>query len=166
MWVGKMGFMVWTKDAVHAGTDHLVTVEVMRDNRVLWAGRFDFPTEDDLEPGAQRFYGYEINGLFLDDTPPLPAGIGRIPSPYPSRGMEYSHGLSGHLRSRLRIHGHDMWTKDKVEIYVKEIRQLATSFDTLEWIEDSDWTKLGTWGADADLSTDSSEGSTTWTLGF
>lgn len=164
MWIGKIGFTVRTKDAVHAGTDHLVTVEIMRDQRVLWAGKFDYVTEDDLERGAERFYGYVVPGLYLDATPPLPEGIGRIPAPYPSRGMEYSNGLAKHMKCRLRIHGDDMWTKDRVDIWLKYIRQLATSFDTLDWIEDQDWTKLGSWTQDANLSTDTSEGTTIWTL--
>ena len=58
-----------------------------------------------------------------------------------------------------------MWTKDQVDIWLKNIRQLATSFDTLDWIEDQDWTKLGSWTRDVNLSTDTSEGATTWTLG-
>ena len=49
----------------------------------------------------------------------------------------------GHLRCRLRIRGDDLWTKDKVDIWVKPIRQGATRFDTLDWIEDRDWTRLG-----------------------
>ncbi len=164
MWVGRIGFIVWTKDAMVAGTDHLVIVEIIRDGRVLWAGKFDYATEDDLEPGAQRFYGYVVPGLYLDETPPLPEGIGRIPAPYPALGMEYSNGLNGHMQCRLRIHGDDLWTKDQVDIWTKDIRQLATSFDTLEWIEDQNWARLGSWTQDVNLSTDRAEGATTWTL--
>ncbi len=163
MWISKIGFEVWTEDAVYAGTDHLVTIEVMRDNRVLWAGKFDYSTEDDLEAGAQRWYGYVVPGLYLDETPPLPEGIGRIPAPYPSQGMEYSNGLHDHMRCRLHIHGDDMWTKDRVDIWVKEIKQVATSFDTLDWVE-QDWTHLGAWTQDTNLSWDGGEGFTTWTL--
>jgi hypothetical protein len=44
------------------------------------------------------------------------------------------------------------------------IRQRATSFDTLAWQEDPDWTYMASWTQDVAMSTDSSEGVTTWNL--
>ena len=84
--------------------------------------------------------------------------------PYPGYGFEFSNGLNGHLKLRLKINGDDMWIKDNVDLYVRFIRQKATSFDTLAWIEDPDWTYIATWNQDAAMSTDSSEGKTTWTM--
>jgi hypothetical protein len=164
MWIGNIGFMVWTKDTPVAGTDSLVTVEMIRNGNHLFTGRLDFPTLDDLEPGSVRFYGYEVPARYLDRTPPLPDGVGRIPPPYPDKGVEFSDGLIGHLACRLRIHGNDLWTKDRVDIYVKETRLVATSFDTEGWRTDQFWTHLGMWTQDVDLSTDSTEGPDTWTL--
>ncbi len=45
-------------------------------------------------------------------------------------------GMNGHLKIRLRIRGDDMWIKDNVDLYVRFIRRIATSFDTLAWKED------------------------------
>lgn len=167
MWIGAIRLNVATVDQPHAGTDHLVQATVIRDGAELRVLNLDYPTEDDLEPGAIRNYDY-IGPTKLprrnDQTPQLPDGIGRIPMPYPGYGFEFSNGLSGHLRIRLRIRGDDMWIKDNVSLYVRYIRQVATSFDTLAWIEDSFWTYIASWGQDAPLSTDSSEGFTTWTL--
>jgi len=72
--------------------------------------------------------------------------------------------LGGHLILRLRINGDDMWIKDNVDLYVQQIRQKATSFDTLAWIQDTDWHYAATWSRDVPMSTDSSEGFTTWNL--
>jgi len=99
-----------------------------------------------------------------DQTPELPSGVGQIPMPYPGYGFEFSSGLGGHLRIRLRIRGSDMWIKDNVDLYVRFIRQKATSFDTLAWIEDSDWSYVASWGHDIPMSTQIFEGFATWTL--
>ena len=44
---------------------------------------------------------------------------------------------------------------------VRFIRQIATSFDTLAWVEDSSRTYVASWTRDVAMSTDSSEGVTT-----
>ena len=167
MWIGSIRLIVETKDAPYAGTDSLVRATILRNGNELRVLRLDYPTEDDLERGAIRNYDY-MGPTKLprrnDKTPELPDGIGRIPMPYPGYGFEFSDGLSGHLKIRLRIHGDDMWIKDNVDLYVRFIRNKATSFDTLAWIEDPDWSYIASWGQDVPMSTDSSEGFTTWTL--
>jgi len=167
MWIGAIRLVVQTKDAVDAGTDSLVQATVLRDGAELLVLNLDYPTEDDLERGAVRNYDY-IGPTKLprrnDQTPELPSGIGRSPMPYPGYGLEFSSGLNGHLVLRLRIRGDDMWIKDSVDLYVRFVRQRATSFDTLAWIEDPDFTYIASWTQDVALSTDSSEGSSTWNL--
>lgn len=64
----------------------------------------------------------------------------------------------------VQIRGDDMWIKDSIDLYVRFIRQRATSFDTLAWQEDADWTYITSWNQDVALSTDSSEGRTIWNL--
>jgi hypothetical protein len=167
MWIGGIRLIVHTKDAPFAGTDSLVQATVVRDGTGLRVLRLDYPTENDLEPGAIRAYDYSGPTKLPrrnDKTPPLPDGIGQIPMPYPGYGFEFSSGLNGHLTLRLRIRGDDMWIKDNVDLYVRHIRQRATSFDTLAWIEDQDWSYVATWGRDVPMSTDSREGFTTLNL--
>lgn len=167
MWIGAIRLVVQTKNAPFAGTDSLVQATVVRDGSDLRVLRLDYPTENDLEPGAIRAYDYSGPTKLPrrnDKTPPLPDGIGQIPMPYPGYGFEFSSGLSGHLTLRLRIRGDDMWIKDNVDLYVRYIRQRATSFDTLAWIEDQDWSYVATWGRDVPMSTDSREGFTTLNL--
>ena len=167
MWIGSIRLIVETKDARDAGTDSLVQATIVRDGADLRVLNLDYPTENDLERGAIRNYDY-IGPTRLprrnDKTPELPPGVGQNPMPYPGYGFEFSNGLSGHLKIRLRINGDDMWIKDNVDLYVRVIRQRATSFDTLAWQEDPDWTYISSWGQDVGMSTDSSEGVTTWTL--
>jgi hypothetical protein len=164
MWIGSIRVDVKTKDQQFAGTDSLVRAVIVRDGAELLALRLDWPTENDLERGAFRDYTYftlpRINHL----TPQLPDGIGMSPMPYPDHGIEYSIGMNGHFTLRLRIGGSDMWVKDNVDVYIREVRQVATSFDTLAWQEDSDWTYVASWGQDVAMSTDSGEGKTTWNL--
>ncbi|MBL8526917.1 MAG: hypothetical protein JNL68_04480 [Burkholderiales bacterium] len=167
MWIGAIRLIVATKDAPSAGTDNLVQATVLRDGAVLRVLNLDYPTENDLERGAIRNYDY-IGPTKLprrnDQTPELPPGIGQNPMPYPGYGFEFSNGLSGHLVLRLRIRGDDMWIKDNVDLYVRFIRRRATSFDTLAWVEDPDWTYIASWSRDVPMSTDASEGFTTWNL--
>lgn len=167
MWIGSIRLIVETKDAPYAGTDSLVQATILRDGTELRVLNLDYPAEDDLERGAIRNYDYSGPTKLPrrnDKTPELPPGIGQSPMPYPGYGFEFSNGLNGHLKIRLRIRGDDMWIKDNVDLYVRSIRRRATSFDTLAWLEDPDWTYICSWSQDVALSTDSSEGFTTWTL--
>ncbi len=167
MWVGAIRLTVETADQPYAGTDSLIRASFRRNGSEMRLLNLDYPTLDDHERGAIRNYDY-IGATKLprrnDKTPELPPGIGQIPMPYPGYGIEFSDGMNGHLSIRLKIHGDDMWIKDKVDLYVQQIRQVATSFDTLAWIRDSHWTYVASWTQDVALSTDSGEGVTVWTL--
>jgi hypothetical protein len=167
MWIGSIRLVVATADEPFAGTDSLVQATVLRDGDSLRVLNLDYPAENDLERGAIRAYDY-MGPTKLprrnDQTPELPPGIGQTPMPYPGYGFEFSNGLHGHLTIRLRIRGDDMWIKDNVDLYVRVIRLRATSFDTLAWQEDADWTYIASWTQNVALSTDSDEGVTTWNL--
>ena len=167
MWIGAIRLRVKTKDSKDAGTDDLVQAAVLRDGNQLRLLNLDYPTEDDLERGAVRNYDY-IGPTRLprrnDHTPELPPGIGQSPMPYPDYGLEFSNGLNGHLKIRLQTNGDDMWIKDNVELHVRQIRLKPTSFDTLAWQEDSEWSFIANWGQDVAMSQDSDEGTSAWTL--
>ena len=51
MWMGAIRLDVATKDADYAGTDNLVTTNIVRDGTGLLKLRLDYPTENDLERG-------------------------------------------------------------------------------------------------------------------
>lgn len=164
MWIGSLKLRIATEDAPNAGTDSLVTAMIVRDGHDVVDLRLDWPAEDDLERGAHRDYTYYELPRHNDKTPELPDGIGQTPMPYPDYGIEFSDKLTGHLKLRLRIRGSDMWIKDNVDLFIKEVRQVATSFDTLAWQQDGDWTYIATWSKDVAMSKDSDEGVTTWNL--
>lgn len=167
MWIGGIRLNVRTKDQPDAGTDGLLQAVILRDNREIVALNLDYPSEDDHERGASRNYDYTGPTKLQrrnDETPPLPPGIGRDPMPYPGYGIEFSSGMRSHLKIELRTDGEDMWIKDSVDLYVRQIRQVATSLDTLDWIEDSYWTYVASWPRDVSLSRDGSEGVSTWKL--
>lgn len=164
MWIGAIRLVVHTADSDDAGTDSLVRADVVRDGDALIALKLDYTDENDLERGATRAYEYVGLPRRNDSTPELPDDLAMSPSPYPDYGIEFSDGLQGHLVLRLRIAGDDMWIKDSVSLHVKEIRQRASSFDTLDWEDDRDWSYVGSWNRDVALSTDSDEGETTWNL--
>lgn len=167
MWIGSIRLAVHTANKTDAGTDSLVQARLKRDGTTLFTLNLDYTTEDDLERNAMRNYDY-MGPTKLprrnDKTPSLPPGVGQNPMPYPGYGIEFSNGMSNHLVLQLHINGSDMWIKDNVDLYVRKIRQVATSFDTLAWIEDSDWTYVATWSQDVKMSTDSGEGVTNWNL--
>jgi hypothetical protein len=167
MWIGAIRLVVHTKDAPDAGTDNLVTFGVLRDGIKLHGYKLDFPTEDDLERGAIRAYDYSgaaklprIN----DKTPELGDGVGQSPMPFPGFGFEFSSGLANHLTLQLEIHGPDMWIKDSVSLFIKQLRVGPTGFDTLDWKLDPDFSFVASWTKDIAFSTDSSEGTTKMNL--
>jgi hypothetical protein len=164
MWIGAIRLRVQTKDTTDAGTDHVVRAGVLRDGSELARLELDYADENDLERGAVRNYYYSNLPRRNHHTPELPPGVGQNPMPYPDHGFEFSDGVNGHMKLRLRIHGDDMWVKDNVDLYIKQVRNVATSFDTLAWQDDANWTFLGSWPKDVAMSTDSDEGTATWTL--
>jgi hypothetical protein len=166
MWVGAIRLGVRTGDTPPAGTDNLVLAHILRDDNEIAALRLDYADENDLERGAFRNYYYSSLPRRNDRTPTLPDGIGQNPMPYPDRGLEFSSGLAGHLKIRLSIGGDDLWLKDNVDLFIKEIRNVATSFDTLAWVTDPTWEYVGTWSRDVVLSQDPAEGTAAWTLVF
>lgn len=164
MWIAAIRFIVHTKDAPFAGTDSRVVARVLRDGHEIGFLPLDHLGENDLERGATRNYDFRNLHRRNDETPELPDGIGQSPMPYPDHGYEFSHGMPGHLTVKLEIESRDMWIKDSVEFFVVGISRQQTSFDTEEWIEDPHWTHVHTWNQDVAMSTDSSEGRTTWKM--
>jgi hypothetical protein len=164
MWVGAIKLKVATKDADFAGTDDLIQAVVVRDGSDIAVLNLDLSGVDDNERGDVRSYNFFPLARRNDQTPELPPGIGQNPMPYPDDGLEYSNGLAGHMKIRLRTDGDDMWIKDKVTLSIKQNRQVKTSFDTLAWVRDANWTEIVKWGQDVAISEDSGEGVTSWTM--
>jgi hypothetical protein len=160
MWIGSIKLTVSTSNREDAGTDDWVQAVVLRDGAEIVRLSLDYLDEDDLERGSTREYFYPGPSIPRrnDKTRELGPDVGQSPMPYPEFGLEFSSGLKGHLQIRLEINNTDMWIKDEVELHVKNISQRATSFDTVDWKEDSDWTFVAVWDKEKAMSLDSSEG--------
>ena len=166
MWIGAMRLVVGTADLPDGGTESVVQAAVLRDDTELVVLNLDYPKENDLERGAIRKYDYSGPTKLPrrhDGTAEMPSGVAVYPMPYPGYGFEFSDGLVGHLRIELRINGDDLWIKDKVDLYVKFIREQQKTYGSM-WREDPDWTYIGTWARDVALSRDPVEGVAKWTL--
>jgi hypothetical protein len=141
---------------------------VIRDGNELRLLNLDYPTEDDLERGAIRNYDYVWRAHDAPTAKRQDPGAA-------ARDWSDSDAVS---RLRLRVLQRDewpsdasaayprddMWIKDNVDLYIRPIRQRTNNFDTLAWIEDRDWTYIASWTQDVAMSTDSTEGFTTWNL--
>jgi hypothetical protein len=164
--MGSIMLDVRTKDADFAGTDSVVTATIVRDGKELYDLTLDYANEDDLERGASRRYWYLDIPRRNDGTPELPPDIGQIPMPYPDFGVQFSHGLAGHLALRLRVHGDDLWIKDEVDVSIREVSRVATSFDTEAW-QEGPWQDVASFGQDVPISPHfPPEGHPFWNLSF
>lgn len=167
MWVSSLRLRVKTKARAGAGTDNVVTVEVLRDGQRVANLKLDHRGQDDLEPGATQDFDY-TGPTALPRTPddPQHRPPGAREGPPPPHGIEFGRGLKGHIGLRATIHGTDAWTKDDIELHVKEIRQKPDINGRLSWSEDAAWTRVAHWTQDATLTGDSQRGPATWTMAF
>jgi hypothetical protein len=154
MWIGAVRLVVKTKDRRFAGTDSEVQMGVLRNGWELAYGPLDKASVDDHERGDERAYDFIFNDWFNDRTQPIDFDPSPNPPPYPDRGIEYSNGLGGHFGIRLRIMGADMWIKDELHIYTKQIRLKSTSQSEPSWRIDADWHYEGSSLTDVRMSTD------------
>jgi hypothetical protein len=165
MWIGSLRLRVRTKARPEAGTDNLVTVGLLRDGNEVAKLRLDHRYQDDLEPGVSQNFTFTGPSSLprSHDRPPMNEGTSRKPV-YPPYGIEFSQGCKGHLALQATIHGDDLWIKDSVELFVREIRPSIHADGTVTWVESSEWTPVARWGKDAPISGDKREGTRTWTM--
>lgn len=153
MWIGGVRLVVKTKDRKYAGTDSDVQAGFLRNGWELTYGTLDL-AGDDLGRGDERGYNFIFSDWFNDRTQPIDFDPSPNPPPYPDRGIEYSNGLVGNLGIRLRIMGADMWIKDELHIYTKQIRLKSTALSEPSWRLDDDWHYEGSSLTDVRMSTD------------
>lgn len=160
MWIGAIRLVVRTEDKSFAGTDSLVQAVVLRDDEPLVTLNLDHSNADDLERGATDTFVYTSLPTRADKTPGNPPGVSTSLPPWPPGGMEFSDGLAGHLKLRLRIKGSDLWIKDAVALSIKQFRVVPID----AWQLDANWSAIGAWNQDVTMSTDMFEGSSEWLM--
>lgn len=163
-WVSEIGWDIKTSNVPFAGTDTPIIVEILRDDAPVIALYIEPGNTSRLNRGESQFYWWRFQGAIFA---PNPSGIGvsHGGEGFP-HGVEFPHGIQGHLKCRLRAWGDDMWIKDNIGGYVRYARLVGVpgTIDSTIWVDDFDWTFIGNFAQDVALSTDSREGHETWTL--
>lgn len=163
-YISEIGWEITTADTEwYRGTDSRVTVEIIRDDDRILLLNVEPGHTSRLDRGDSAFHYWTFKGFFPVESEYVTygAGIG-----FPRDGVEFPEDIQGHLKCKFRIHGDDLWTKDNIEGYVRYVRpkHIPGTIDSHVWVDDLNWTHVGTFSQDANLSTDRSEGYTTWTL--
>ena len=163
-WVSEIAWDIRTSTIPWAGTDTRLTVEILRDNALVIALAVEPGNTSRLDRGESAFYWWTFHGANYapsDDEYATTTGGAGMP-----HGVEFPKGIGGHLECRLRAWGDDMWIKDNIDGYVRYAKERGVpgTIDSTIWVDDINWTPVGSFGVDATLSTDSSEGFRTWTL--
>jgi hypothetical protein len=156
-YITAIGFQIVTRDWEGAGTDSRVEVTVRRDGQDIethWIERGNTPR---LDRGDNNFYWFRFGRVYFD-----PPGLGTSTGgegPRPG-GVEFRHGVYGHLICKFRIFGDDAWIADRITVKVKYARRehVPNTIDTFKWVEDRHWTSLGTVENDIKMSTDAGDG--------
>lgn len=115
-----------------------------------------------LDRGNSVFHFWKFTGSIFVPSPITSwvAGLG-----YPN-AVEYPDDIKGHLKCRFTIYGKDLWRKDEIIGYVKYAKpqHVPGTIDSQIWVDDLNWTNVGAFTQDVNMSEDSSEGFKNWTL--
>jgi hypothetical protein len=156
MWIGALCLRVTTKAQPHSGTDYVVTAEMLRDGEVVQRFKLDYGAMDDMEPGATMDYcfaGAEGLPRKHDRTPRFKRGHREVEAP--GHGIEFSKGLNGHLAFRFKVQGPDVWLKDVIQLFIRELHPVRSE-SGVQWVEDKAWNHVATWGRDVPVGAEGS----------
>lgn len=150
-WTIKTGSKWWS------GTNTQIKIEILRDGSLV--------KRLNLEPGnTPRLDRSELATYYwvFQNPDGIGVSISGTAVPYYER---FPNGVRGHLQVRLIAKGDDAWEKEWISsnVYTGELRYVPGTIDSFVWNED--WETFF-FGQDVVLSTDRSEGFTTWTLNY
>jgi hypothetical protein len=158
MWIGSIRLVVPTgapggsgSRAVEPPSGAVVPVVLLRDGLEVSRLRLDIP-DHRAGTAASRTYDYLRLDRVSDRTPLLLHDAGGHLLPYPEYGVEYSQGLYGHLRVRLLTDPRTAASLEGVTMFVHRLRHRVVGPRRIAWVEDEDWSFLGTWGCGIPLS--------------
>jgi hypothetical protein len=155
--VTRIDWTIKTGDQWWSGTDTQIKIEILRDDTLLKRLNLEPGSTPRLNRSEQTTYYWEFQN---------PDGVGVSVSgtvvPYYE---QFPNGIRGHLKVRLIAKGDDAWEKDWIDssVYFGELRHVPGTIDSFVWNED--WESFF-FGQDVVLSTDRSEGFSTWTLNY
>ena len=158
MWIGSIRLVVPAgagnrpaPRAVGVPAAAVVPVALLRDGLEVARLRLDLP-EDGATAFASRTCDYLRLDRASDRTPLMLHDAGGRLLPYPEYGVEYSQGLFGHLRVRLLTDARTAASLEGVTMFVHRLRHRVVGPRQVAWVEDEDWSFLGTWGCGIPLS--------------
>ena len=161
-YVSAMGWDIKTSGEPGSGTDSQVTVTILRDDAPILSLNVEPGETTRLDRGNSVFHSWKFTGTIFvpSDITSWVAGMS-----YPD-GVEFPEDIKGHLKCRFEIHGADLWRKDNIGAYVKYTHpeHVPGTIDSFVWVDDLNWTFVGNFVQDVELSTDTGEGFSTWTL--
>jgi hypothetical protein len=154
----KVTKILWTIQTGHnawSGTDTPIVLEIYRDGDLLQRANLEPGHTPRLDKDSNATYYWEFKN---------PDGLGVAISgaavPY---YQEFRDGVNGHLKVKLIAKGDDAWEKQYIDSTVVsgDMAYVPGSIDSYFWQESYDRFYFG---RDVVLSTDSSEGYSSWTL--
>ena len=145
-YISAIGWDIKTSDEPGSGTDSRVTVTILRDDSAILSLNVEPGETVRLDRGNSVFHSWKFRGAIF----------------VPSDVISWVGGLG----YRFTIHGDDLWRKDDIIGYVRYTRpqHVPGTIDSQIWVDDINWTNVGNFTQDVNLSTDASEGFTNWTL--
>ena len=155
--VTRIDWTIKTGESWWSGTDTQIKIEIYRDGTML--------KRLNLEPGrTPRLDRGELATYYWVFQSPDGLGVAVSGTTVPYY-EEFPHGVSGHLRVKFIAKGDDAWEKDWINssVHTGELRYVPGTIDSFRWVED--WQTFF-FGRDVVLSTDSSEGFSSWTLNY
>ena len=161
-YVSEIGWHIKTSTEPGSGTDSRVTVTILRDDAPILALNVEPGETEKLDRGNSVFHWWKFRGAIFvpSDITSWAAGLG-----YPN-AVEFPDDVQGHLKCRFEIHGDDLWRKDDIIGYVRytKPKHVPGTIDSQIWVDDINWTHVGAFTQNVNLSTDASEGYQKWTL--
>jgi hypothetical protein len=153
--VTRIDWTVQTGQQWWSGTDDTVKIEIWRDQTLI--------KRLNLEPGhtPRLNRGEYANYYWIFQNPDgIGVSVSGTTVPY---SISFPNGIAGHLRVKLVAKGDDAWEKVSIDSTVTsgQLRYVPGTIDSFRWVEDYE---SFFFGQDVVLSTDASEGHTTWTL--
>jgi hypothetical protein len=155
--VTRIDWTIKTGDQWWSGTDTQIKIEILRDDTLLKRLNLEPGSTPRLNRSEQTTYYWEFQN---------PDGVGvSVSGTVVPFYEQFPNGIRGHLKVRLIAKGDDAWEKDWIDssVYFGELRHVPGTIDSFVWNED--WESFF-FGQDVVLSTDRSEGFSTWTLNY
>jgi hypothetical protein len=153
-WFSRIAFRVRPKTAVSPVSLRDVSVEIFRDGVFVARSALRLDGSTELARDVGWVLVSDIAGVHPDRTAAGPVEDEQLPMPRPPNGIEFSRGLQGHFECRLRMAGDGGRAEERVEVHVKECRLGAGECDPRHWGVEDEWTHVGSWTSDADVTVD------------